>query len=119
MKGVRHPRQVLHSLHERKQRKQSFSSAEKIKVLIEKELHTAQSKHDRAVRRYVASFSIALVILTILYLYYPQIPKIIIVINLLAALGLFFFGLSLLSNGYKREISDYLTIEEQVEKLRR
>lgn len=119
MKRVKHLKTMLSELHAKKQSGQLLKDEEKIKQLIEREIHDAERKHNQAITNYVILFAIALLVLTIIYIYYPALPLYVVVTNILIAIMVFAVGLYLLSCGYKREIKDYITIEEHLDDLKK
>jgi Flp pilus assembly protein TadB len=119
MKHVKSLHNMMHELHAKKQKKEKLHESEKIKHIIEKEIHDAHKRHSKAVRNYVIFFSIALLLLTIIYIYNPLLPTYVMFINIFLALFVFGLGVYLIHSLYKREISDYTQIEKHIEKLKR
>ena len=110
MKHVKPVHHVLSDLHAKKHKGEQLSGKDKIKHLIESEIRVAQHKHYKSMRNYVILFSVSLIVLMLIYIYNPKLPPFVGIINICAAIILFFVGMVHLNNGYKREISDYLMI---------
>jgi Flp pilus assembly protein TadB len=119
MKHVKPLKAMLSELHAKKHQGHGLKEEEKIKHLIERELHDAQVRHNKAVRNYIILFSLALLLLTVIYIYNPNLPMYVIIINILIALVVFIVGIYLISSGYKRDIKDYITIEEHLDDLKK
>lgn len=119
MKHTKSLHHMMKELHAKKHSNEDYSDSEKITHIIEKEIHSAQKRHDRAVRNYIIFFAIALLLLTIIYIYYPKLPSYVMIINIILALCVFAIGVYLIHSLYKREIKDYISIEKHIDKLKR
>lgn len=119
IRKVKTHKEILNDLHRKKLNNSKLTSKEKIINTIEQEISDAKVKHDKAIHLYVILFILALVLVTSIYAFYPQLPQLIFVSNILIAIIIFVIGIIFLNDGYKREVKDYMIIEEQIENLKR